>query len=218
MGNIELGFDGKKQKISTYSYNTDINAVYLSKFHSYLLLSTLSFNQVEGTQVTNQGYVHLRLNFWRKHFISLEQFTQAQFDAGRRLEKRQLIGGAVRFNFIRKDNLALSFNLGAMVEDEIWFDADEIDEPIKNTYFKSSNNITLRHKLSANTTFFLITFYQARPQSFFTPRITLDSYLKVGISKKIALGLQYTMTYDTDPPLTIAELIYSFKTNLVYKF
>jgi len=218
MGNVELGFDGKKQKISTFSYNTDINAAYLSKIHDYLLLSTLAFNQVEGTQVTNQGYVHVRLNFWRKNFISLEQFSQIQFDAGRGLEKRQLIGGAARFNFIKKDKINLSMNIGTMVEHEIWFDEDELNEPIENIYFKSSNNLTLRYKLSPNTTFFLITFYQARPESFFDPRITLDSYLKVGITKKLALGLQYDMTYDTNPPITIAELIYSFKTNLVYKF
>lgn len=218
IGNIEFGFDGKRQRISTYSYNTDVNIAYLSKHHSYLILSTLSFNQVENTEVTNQGYAHYRMNFWRKTFISLEQFNQIQFDAGRGLNERRLIGTAAKVNFIRSDNLNLSFSMGGMYEVEEWFDEEENSKPINNSFFKISQNIMIRYKITKNTTFFLINYYQARPQSIFEPRISLDSYLKVGINKKLAIGLQYDMTYDTQPPIEIARLVYSFKTNLVYKF
>lgn len=218
MGNAELGFSGKKQRLSTQSFNTDVNAAYLSKKHSYLLLSTLSFNKVEDTEVTNEGYVHFRMNFYRRKFMSFEQFNQIQFDAGRGLEERKLTGVAFRFNFLRSDKMNLSINTGAMYEAERWFNSEEIDKPINNEFLKLSNSINFRYKVNKTTTFSFIGFYQSRPISFFKPRITLDSYLKVGVSKKIAIGLQYNMTYDTKPPLEIARLIYSYRTNLVYKF
>jgi len=216
LGNIGAGFNTKKQAISTINrYNSNINAAYLSQNNAYLLLSTLALVQVANQQVQNEGYIHFRINFLRKKKYSPELFSQLQYDRGRGLEKRELVGLTCRARIFYNKNWSISGNSGLMLENENWnFNAE-----IKNTEFiKSTSNITIKSKLTPTINWYLITYYQARLQYFLQPRLTLDTYFQFKISSKFNFNMQYVATYDEKPVISIPNLIYSLNSIIQYNF
>jgi len=215
VGNVGLGLTARQQKTDVFTLGSKANAAYLSKKHSYLLLNTLSIVKVEGVDAGNNGYAHLRFNFFRQHKVCFEQFNQIQFDVGRGLDFRRLFGASLRLRILYDDKVSLAFNSGAMVEYERW----NGQEVIKNTFFKSTSNLTFRYSLSKNVSLFLISYYQARPKYYFSrPRFITDSRVVFSINKQFSFSLQFESTYDSYPIIDIENHIYTIKNNLNFRF
>ena len=215
VGNVGLGVMARQQKTDVFTLSSKANAAYLSKKHSYLLLNTLSIVKVEGVEAANNGYAHLRFNLFRQHKISFEQFNQIQFDVGRGLDLRRLLGTSLRLRLIYNDKMSLAFNTGVMGEYERW----NGQEVIRNTFFKSTSNITFQYNLSKSVFLFLISYYQARPQYYFSrPRFISDSRLVFNINKQFSFSFQFESTYDSYPIIDIQNHIYTIKNNLNFRF
>ncbi len=214
LGTINLSYSTKKQKTSVSEFGGGVNLIYLSKQHSYMLLSKSALVRVANERVVSEGFAHLRNNFFRKKKVSLEQFNQIQYDVGRGLELRLLSGIGGRMRLINGKKGAISLSTGAMFEHEEWLD----ERILINDYVKSSSSLSVRYELLKNVNLITISYYQARFETFFKPRITVDASLLVKINKKLSLRNQFVLTYDAAPVIDIAELIYSFKSGLTYKF
>ncbi len=216
MGVAEFGFSAKKQQTDVFTLSSKANTAYLSKKHSYMFLGFLNLVKVANTNVISEGYGHIRFNFFRKKLFSLEQFNQWQFDQGRGMNSRGLIGSNVRFRVKSTDKWEFALNSGLMYEDEIWENSE--GNFISNVNLKSSSSATVRFKINEIMSFLMISYYQARFDRFFTPRFITDASFQLSLTSKFALRAQYTATYDADPIINISKLIYSINNTLVYKF
>ncbi|MFK7901201.1 MAG: DUF481 domain-containing protein [Cyclobacteriaceae bacterium] len=205
----------KSQRTDFFILSSRANAAYLSKQHVYLLLNTLSLVQVEGSEPANAGYIHFRMNFWRKKQLSFEQFNQVQFDAGRGLTLRQLSGISLRWLIHSGEKTELACNSGSMIEYEQWKGSPS---SIDNIFLKSTTNVSLRVEVIKNINLFLISYYQGRFTNFFRPRITSDARIQFKIIEKLSLDFQFESTYDAAPIIDIKRHIYTIKNNLNYTF
>lgn len=215
LGNIGMTYSFKKQKTNVSRYGGDASVVYLSKKHSYMLLSNLALVKVANSDVVSEGYAHLRLNFFRRNKVSIEQFNQIQYDVGRGLSQRALSGIGLRWSVIKSKKIQLALGSGAMFEHEVWEGDSTL---ITNDYIKSSTVVNCNFNITKTLSFLAIAYYQARKYGVLDPRITLDSTLLVSISKKFAFKNQFTMTYDAAPVIEAGELIYSFESGINYTF
>ena len=209
IGNISFGLNHKSQRTNVFTLYTKANAAYLSKKHSYMLLNNLSIIKVQNADPNNNGYAHLRFNFFRKNSISLEQFNQIQFDAGRGMELRRLTGASVRIRVLSKPKSTLAFNQGLMYENESWMDSS--NEIVRKNYVKSTSHISYRQKVANRINLFLISYYQARPALFFKPRLISDFQVQYSFTKRLAFSLQFESTYDAKPVIDIQNHIYAIK-------
>ena len=120
VGSIGFGYMNKKQINSMTQYSTTDNCSYLSKLHSYMVMSNLTIVKNGSQNLVNQGYIHLRMNYFRKKLFSIEQFSQIQYDKGRGLNSRYLTGVSMRYRIHSNDKWYASINNGIMYEDENW--------------------------------------------------------------------------------------------------
>lgn len=215
LGNIGMTYSFKKQKTNVSRYGGDASVVYLSEKHSYMLLSNLALVNVAESDVVSEGYAHLRLNFFRRNKISIEQFNQIQYDVGRGLSQRALSGVGLRWQAVKSKKMELAIGSGAMFEHEVWSgDTNQIT----NDFVKSSTVINCNISLAKNVSFLGIAYYQARKYGILNPRITLDTTLLISISKKFSFKNQFTMTYDAAPVIQAGELIYALESGINYQF
>ena len=216
LGNIGFGYSSKKQTVSVSRYNTNINSAFLSKYHGYMLLSNLALIKISNQNVLSEGYAHLRFNFLRKKILSPEQFNQIQYDKGRGMDSRFLAGLCLRWRIFTSETWSISANTGLMFEKET-----RSKSPISATtsLIKSTTNITIKAKLSPSLNWFMINYYQARPDAnFVKPRLITDTSLQFKINKRFAFNTQYVATYDDNPIIDIPKLIYSINSSIQYNF
>ena len=215
LGNIDFGYSVKKQvnKIQNFRFGT--KTAYLSKKHSYILISKLNVETINKADIVNAGYIHYRMNFWRKKPLSLEQFNQVQYDAGRNLDERWVFGTSGRFQLTKKDKSNFSVNTGLMYENEHW-NNDTIT--LQNESIKWTTHFTVKQKLHKNIYLYSITFYQAKLNSTLQPRLITDTSIKFKISTKLSFQSSYIATLDSAPIVDIARYTYTIENKFVYKF
>lgn len=223
-GNIGIGFSTKKQQTSVTTLNASSNIAYFSRMHTYMNISYIKFIAVEEDRLISEGYTHFRGIIFRRRFISYEPFFQYQYDLGRGLIKRQLLGFTFRANLFSTPKFFIAANTGAMFENEIW-EGEVLRYPLpgepqtaETDFVKSTSNLSIRGDITHNVYLLFVTYYQARFEKFFTPRIISDVQLNVKISQYFTLSNQFTSTYDALPILSDNEFVYSFNTSLLVKF
>ena len=224
-GNISLGLEVDKQKTTLFDASNFLD-VSLQKYHELFVLSASSRFTYNGpNDFLNAGYVHLR---WRHNYKDKwhpESFVQYQWDNARGIVRRYLGGENIRYNLFRSNTWEMSFATGVMYEDEIWnyIAVDSSKIPVNNpdvhrSHFKSNSYIKWDGKVSANSTFSFIVFYQALFDHFFKPRIATSINYDVDISKKFTLDVKLSSLYDAAPVVPIINFYYNFSYGLVYKF
>ena len=195
-GNIGIGFSAKKQQTNFTTFNAGSTLAYFSQHHSYMNINHIKFIRVEGSKVISEGYTHLRTNFLRKKLLSYESFIQLQYDRGRGLEKRELLGLSLRFRLLATPKTLIAFNTGSMYEHEVWkgnvLRYPLLEQPgfAETKFIKSISHIFLRGDISKNVYLFFVTYYQARFERFFNPRIITDVQLNFKINKYFSLSNQ----------------------------
>src|SRR5690606_15658735 len=206
------------------SFNTELNVAYMSKLHNYLFINHISLIKVSEQNVISEGYFHIRLNLFRKQFLSYEPFLQIQYDLGRGLEERELAGFTFRFDIRSNERIVLSFNTGAMYEHEYWvgeirrYAIDNENKIAETKFIKSTSNFAMRYKIKTGISIFSLTYYQARFENFFSPRIISDTQLQFAINKYLSFTTQYVFTFDDNPIINNTQMIYSLNQGIAIKF
>jgi hypothetical protein len=217
---INLGFEATKQEKSVLNATTGLQLYYNTKPWSVLLLNDLQLIRVESENVISSGYVHGRLGYWLRSGLALEGFGQYQYDVVRGLDNRWLTGGGLRINLVSKPNFSACLGSGFMYEYEQWQieNSSQVSINTKTTKLKSTNYISGVINLSDNLEFNLISYYQAQPASFFSPRLIADAQLEVEINRHLKLAIKWVSTYDADPILNSEPFIYSLSNSFIAEF
>jgi hypothetical protein len=222
LGNIGAGVAIKKQQNTVYTFNGNINAVYLSDKHSYMSLNYIKLLRQESSNLVSEGYLHGRITFYRKQKLSYEPFLQYQYDVGRGLLSRKLAGYSFRYNFHSGEKFILAFNTGAMYEHEIWqgevirFRMDGKENMAETNFVKSTSNLTIRATLMENVSFFFVGYYQARYERFFKPRVITDIQLQFKVNKYLSFNTSFQSTLDALPAITNNNFVYTMNTTLLF--
>ncbi|MCC5940380.1 MAG: DUF481 domain-containing protein [Balneolaceae bacterium] len=214
----DLGFDLSVNKYNDriFKLGNQANAAYYSNLHSYVFLTNLEIINVDGASLVSSGYAHLRGVFYRERTLSPELFIQHQYNNNLGLRGRALAGAGVRYTFLSRDAITGRFSTALMQEYENWRLSGE--EAIENNFLKSTNNISMRGRLSDQTSLLLIGYYQARPSRFFEPRVTLENQLNIRMSRWVLFSVSFVLTHDANPVIDIPKLTYELKNGILISF
>ena len=224
-GSISLGLEVDKQKQTLFDASNFFD-LSLQKYHEFYILSASNrFTYNGSNDFLNTGYAHLR---WRHNYKNKwhpETYIQYQWDDKLGMKSRFVTGENIRYNLWRNQNWEMSFATGLMYEHEIWdyiaVDSAKtpVDHPDVHTdHVKSNSYIKWDVKISANSNFSFIVFYQALYNHFFQPRIASDLSFDAAISKHFLLDIKFSDLYDAAPVVPIIKFYYNLSYNLMYKF
>lgn len=215
-GNSITSFSATKKQNTLIQVNQDLSALYFSKKHFYLAIFSLQFLSLEGEDIFNSNYLHLRSNFNRKQRISTELFFQYQNDENLFMKHRILQGGDLRFKILNTKKAGIYFASGVMLEYEEWQKPEE--KKYINHFIKSTSYLSISITLNDNMDFSSTTYYQARPELFFKPRIFSDNRLTTKINKWLGFTASYHLFYDAIPIIDIKNFTYETTLGLTVEF
>ncbi len=199
---------------------------YLTEHSSFFLLSQFQYNATSEQDINSTGYGHLRTTFRRKQSLSYETFAQLQYDQGRGMVLRGLIGGNVRLRIYEAERSNLYVGIGAMREREVWdvpsgLVTEETNETVSINIWKSTNYLVTNVSLNQFISFNAITYFQTGydPQAeFFRHRVSLDTDVIVKITARLAFRTYAGFTYENRPIVPITKLVYSVTNGIQLSF
>ena len=199
---------------------------YLAQHTSYFLLSQFQYNATSEQDINSTGYGHFRTTFRRKQPLSYETFAQLQYDQGRGMVLRGLIGGNIRLRIYEAERSNLYVGIGAMREREVWevpsgLVAEGGRESVSINIWKSTNylvtNVSLNEFISFNAIAYFQTGYDPQAK-FFRHRISLDTNVLVKVTARLALSTYAGFTYENQPIVPITKLVYSVTNGIQLSF
>ncbi len=185
------------------SLGANISVQYIQEVHRVFFISDLTVDRVEANAFRNTGFQHVRYNYvWRKPVI-LEAFAQLQYNKPLRIDERWLLGGGPRVVFYDKEDLRLAVGMGLMLEYEV----DRVNE-LEYFDLRNSNYISAALKLEPHLQLTLILYYQPNVSDFRDHRVSIESQLRLRVSRRFAVDTRLTLQNDTRMAPGIPELNY----------
>lgn len=197
------------------------NTAYLSAKNSYILINYINYTALGDDEASHTGYTHFRTNFSRQKGVSTEAFTQYQYDLGRGLRARWLIGAGLRVKLIEKENTIFIFGPGLMYEYEDWESPIESQESRRVDLIKSTNYLSLNKKVTDQINFNTIAYYQTGYDDHiegFRHRISGEANISITITSKLSLATAFNCTFENKPVVPVNKFIYTVTNGLEYNF
>ncbi|WP_027001537.1 DUF481 domain-containing protein [Hugenholtzia roseola] len=217
--NITLGGTLLQQGARSLSLSNSFNLVHFGAKNQTQLIAQLNRGRAEKKDFIHNGFIHLRYTLRHRKKLSYELFSQAQYDHIRRLSARYVAGTKLRYHLKRSTKLDLALASGMMYESENWLLLTDsvLNLQTINSY-KSSSYIHFHTELSPTLDWIAIIYYQARWDNFFKPRVLLDSFLVLKITKKLSINLNVDLWHDANPIVANDRWIYELTYGLGLTF
>lgn len=217
--NRSINDDGETVSFVGLTANSDFG--YISELHSFLIISQFNYTATSDDPINSTGYGHFRINFLRKRSVSYETFTQVQYDQGRGMEIRWLVGGGLRFRLKSTEKNSIYAGVGGMYEEETWNYPGPSEAEFTTRIWKSSNYISGRFKLNDYINLNLITYYQTGydfDAELFRHRVNADLNLLINVTSKLSLQTSAFIGYENEPVVPINKTIYSISNGVILSF
>jgi len=227
VGNIVMNFDihnksaTSEEEITFVGLKGTTDLVYLSKKHAYISINNIQYFKSTGGPLSSNGYSHFRINFLRINRLSYETFTQAQYDDGRNMPFRFLIGGGLRVRLNDSQKFSIHAGVGAFNEIEHWKNIATDNSIITKQIIKTSDYVGLSTTLNDYVSLMLTVYYQGgydKKDDVFRNRISSDFQFKVKVTNKISLLTSLAFQYEDKPIIPIRQLVYSVNNGLIWEF
>lgn len=213
VGNVDFNFNIYNNTQQVLQFSNAIRVQYQKNKSRFILLNDLNFIKAGNTDFANAGYQHFRYNYKLSKWLTMEAFTQTQYNPVLKLDFRYLLGAGPRLKILKKENARIYVAALYMYEyDDIVNDNVNLYEHRISSYLTCTFSIFKTVELTSTT------FYQPNINNTADYRIANDSGLEIHINKHLNFKSTFNMLYDTRQPEGITDLVYSFKNGLSIKF
>jgi hypothetical protein len=213
VGNADFSFAVIQNTQQVLSFSNTLRVQYQKNRSRFILLNDINFIKAGATDFVNAGYQHFRYNYKIQRLLTLEAFTQTQYNPILKLDFRYLLGAGPRLRLLKRENARIYAAALYMYEfDDIKDDAVDLHE------HRISSYVTFTLGLLKNCELISTTFYQPKVDDPSDYRIANDSSLEIHINKHLNFKSTFNLLYDTHQPSGVPQLVYHFRNGLSVKF
>ncbi len=214
-GHVDLNLMLTQNTKQIFEAGTSALLQYTRARHTILLLNNIGLMRIEGDNLINNGFQHLRYNYTLgTGFTTAEIFTQHQYNSIRLLQRRFLLGGGPRFRVYETDDLGVYIAPLVMYEQELLSD----DEKTQTDKFKGDLYVSITYALNERINFTHTTYYQPDFAILKEYRVSSETGLEMKFNESFSFLVTFNLAYDSDPPMNIPELFYTLKNGIMYNF
>lgn len=214
-GHIDIKMMLTKNTRQIFESGTSAHLQYLRGRHMTLVLNNIGLMRVEGENLINNGFQHLRYNYTMGNgFITAELFTQHQYNSIRLLQRRFLFGGGPRFRIHESSNLGIYIAPLVMFEQELLND----DQRSQTDRLKGDLYISLTYALDERINFSHTTYYQPDLARLKEYRVASETGLELKFNRRFSFLVTYNLAYDSHPPQDIPVLFYTLRNGIKFNF
>lgn len=226
-GDFNFGLTSNKAGQSS-RYGFRLRAEYYQNKQKFLLFT--GGNQIRflsrssgsvHVNFVNNRFAHLRYNYTFQPRLTLEAFSQLQFDEIQLIRNRSLTGTGLRIKITESDTSSLF--LGAIVMYEYEEEFVETDDPqpseidLINRDIRASTYVSAAYAFTSFFSIDHVTYYQPNLRNFQDFRVSSETVVTVNVSRKISFKTYFQLIYDSRPPdPAVPNTMYSLTTGLSF--
>jgi len=222
LGSIDFSYNINNQKNTIFKgLLSKADLMYVSNQHEYILINQFRYYSSTGSPFISTGYSHFRINFLRQNKLSYESFVQLQYDKGRNMPFRFLVGSGIRYEILARPKNRMHYGIGLMYERERWKSLDESETLITPEFIKVSSYISTNTNLNEYIRLVFVGYYQSGYDENIERlrnRINVSSSLVVKINSFLSLTTNVNYQYEDQPIIPINNTIYSVTNGLRLDF
>ena len=212
-GSLSAGMDINKFDKWIFNLKADANIAYLHKKHSLLFISNARMIKAGNTDFVNSAFQHVRYNYDLHTRITMEAFTQIQYNALLKVKNRALFGAGTRWELAESGKVKMYLGTLGMFEYEEINTTNEIHRDVRLSTYLSTTWFINKMCSFTNTN-----YYQPKMNDFADFRLSSQSKLRFDFNKKLSFFFMYDGIYDSRPPAGVLNLVFSLSNGLSYKF
>lgn len=221
---VKLGLDGKTGNDEEKDYEGSIKLVYRIHDEVFLFLVDGEYGSTRDVKDTDNTFVHGRWTHIISPRWSTEGFAQWEQDEFDNIQSRTLVGGGGRYLLFQKEDVfSFTLGVGAFHENEV---QDLVSYEQSDTFWRINTYYTFKYQMTKTISFLNTTYLQPRVAEYSDLRALSEYGLKIGITDRLALIMQYNVTYDSDPaqnfdvdpPIDNHKVNTEYQTSIQYTF
>jgi len=198
---LAFSYNGTRGNLVTDRLAISPSFILTKEQNEFKVLGGYSFLSQSNTTILHSGFVHLRHNYKITNRLKSFEFYQYQFNEVLLLNRREVLGGGLRYQFIDKDSLNFDIGLGAIRETEILNRTTLLSNELsETTYYRASCVSSFSWKLGKNVKIYNVIYFQPYLKNFSDYRLLNDFNMIFSITKQFELIAALTTRYDNMPP------------------
>ena len=213
-GHLGASFSATKNVEKIFQLDLSAHLQYKTEKDLYLILGNYNFLKGANRKLIDNSFFHLRYNRKLNAVVRWEVFTQQQSNVITRIESRFLAGTGPRFKIM--SNKVLRLYAGALVMYEA--EKERADSLVLHHDFRNSSYVSLSWTPTKQLELVSTSFYQPRLDKFGDYRLLNQETVKVRVTNKLAVTLNWNYLYDSFPAGNTPNSNYSFSTGANYEF
>lgn len=214
-GHIDLNLTLNQNTKQIFETGTNAHVQYHKDRHTVLVLNNINLMRVEGDNLINNGFQHIRYNYTLGGgFTTAEIFVQHQYNSIRLLQRRFLLGWGPRFRIFESEGVGIYIAPLVMLEQEKLND----DAGTRTDKFKGDLYVSGTWSVDERVNFSHTTYYQPDFARFSEFRVASDTGMELKFNDSFSFIVTYSLAYDSNPPIDIPKLFYTLKNGIKYNF
>jgi len=213
-GEAKGGLELQRGNVDITSFDINFLIHFKNKKHHVFLQEKSTQGKQSDKKFKNNSFVHFRWTWMKWNIVGIELFTQFQQDEFKSLKIRQLNGGGLRAEIIKKEDISLSLGSGVMLDHEVILDKKT------STLWRGTSYLTMIKSFDEKkkNLILLTLYYQPLFDNPSDYRISLEANVRTILisSWNMSLDNSINYMYDTKPPENILTNDLVVKTNIVY--
>lgn len=214
-GQLRMGANLVKVQQTILQLNAGAQVEYKQGKNLALFLMDGRFLRAGGKDFNNTGFAHLRYNRKLADPLSLEFFTQTQFNKLLLIQLRALGGGGLRYRLYRNASGKSRIYLGAAYMFEHNQFTDETDD---RNWHRLSSYISFTFRPWQGVTLASTTYFQPKITYWANHRFATEWRLDTPLGKKLSFSTDFTFQLDTELPAGAPTSTYTWLNGLTLKF
>ena len=215
-GEVKGGLEVQRGNVDITSFDINFLIHFKKKKHHVFLQEKSAQGKQSDKKFKNNSFVHFRWTWMKWNILGTELFTQFQQDEFKSLKIRQLNGGGLRAEIIKKEDISLSLGSGAMLDHEVVLDKQT------STLWRSTSYLTFLKSFDEKkkNLILLTLYYQPLLSNHKDYRINLEANVRTILIANLSLFIENSINfmYDTKPPEGILTNDLVIKSSLVYEW
>lgn len=175
------------------------------------------FKESRKGKIANKGFLHLRSIWQLSSTLSVEGFTQAEFNEFISLKNRDLLGSGLRLHVLDTQDdtgrsvLDLFLGVGAMFEHELY-----ATSPTETRYnrMRSTNYLTVNWMPDEDIAFSIIGYVQPIISDPEDVRVTAESSLEFALSDTFHFHVNASWRYHSRPVLSVKHYDFELRNGI----
>jgi len=206
--------------VNLLGFNLNSNVYYKSVKHQYNFITQIDYLRINENPFLNTGFFHFRAHFFTKEMLSMEAYTQYQYDNFRQLRPRNIVGLNARQKIFQNTGSTMYGGVGPMFESETWVHPFT-DEQVQLSLVKLNSYLSYRAKLGESFDLNTVVYYQTgydRNIGNFRNRINVMTNILARMTKRLSFTFSFNIQYEDRPVVPVTPLIYDIRNGIAVRF